>query len=195
VIHCETATGILNPIEEIGAVVARAGASYIVDAMSSFGAIPIHVEAAHVDFLISSANECIEGVAWFRFCPRVPRPVDDLQGPRANSQSRPLRAVGWTGRRGAIPFHVAGANPIGIPPGTDGTGHRRGRSGPAARYHRNHAALAEGMMKMGFQPYLDAEDQSPHHYDLTLSTRSCLPLRRVLYPVKRIGVPHFIRAS
>src|SRR5580658_1446991 len=50
VVHCETTTGILNPIEEIGEVVTRAGASYIVDAMSSFGAIPLDMRAAHIDF-------------------------------------------------------------------------------------------------------------------------------------------------
>jgi 2-aminoethylphosphonate-pyruvate transaminase len=55
-IHCETTTGILNPIEEIGEACSKAGAAYIVDAMSSFGAIPTNLEAAHADFLISSAT-------------------------------------------------------------------------------------------------------------------------------------------
>jgi 2-aminoethylphosphonate-pyruvate transaminase len=67
VIHCESTTGIFNPIEEIGVEVARAGAVYIVDAMSSFGAIPVNLAAANADFLISSANKCIEGVPGFGF--------------------------------------------------------------------------------------------------------------------------------
>ena len=67
VIHCETTTGIVNPIEEVGTAVARAGAAFIVDAMSSFGAIPISLEGVHADFLISSANKCIEGVPGFAF--------------------------------------------------------------------------------------------------------------------------------
>ena len=67
VIHCETTTGTVNPIEEIGAAVAGAGAVFIVDAMSSFGAIPISLEGVHADFLISSANKCIEGVPGFGF--------------------------------------------------------------------------------------------------------------------------------
>ena len=49
IVHCETNTGIVNPIEEIGAAVAQTVATYIVDAMSSFGAIPIDLKAAHVD--------------------------------------------------------------------------------------------------------------------------------------------------
>ena len=57
----------MNPIAEIGEAVARAGAAYIVDAMSSFGGIPIHLAGSHADFLISSANKCIEGVPGFAF--------------------------------------------------------------------------------------------------------------------------------
>ena len=65
IVHCETTTGILNPIEEIGAVVQAANRVYCVDAMSSFGAIPVDVEQSHIDFLVSSANKCIEGVPGF----------------------------------------------------------------------------------------------------------------------------------
>src|SRR5580698_9326890 len=67
VVHCETTSGILNQVEEIGHVVHSAGAVYIVDAMSSFGAVPIDMAGSHIDFLISSANKCIEGVPGFGF--------------------------------------------------------------------------------------------------------------------------------
>jgi aspartate aminotransferase-like enzyme len=67
VVHCETTSGIINPIEEIGAVVRNAEASYIVDAMSSFGAIPLDMKRSGADFLISSANKCIQGVPGFAF--------------------------------------------------------------------------------------------------------------------------------
>ena len=67
VVHCETTTGILNPIEQIGPIVKEASRILIVDAMSSFGAIPIDIEAIGIDYLISSANKCIEGVPGFSF--------------------------------------------------------------------------------------------------------------------------------
>ena len=67
VVHCETTSGMLNQVEEIGHVVDGVGAVYIVDAMSSFGAYPIDMEGSHIDFLISSANKCIEGVPGFGF--------------------------------------------------------------------------------------------------------------------------------
>src|SRR5437870_4090016 len=59
-VHCETTTGILNPINEVGRVIKRHGRSYIVDAISSFGAIPVDFSAAGLDYLISSPNKCIE---------------------------------------------------------------------------------------------------------------------------------------
>jgi len=67
VVHCETTTGVLNPITEFGQITRRHRRSYIVDAMSSFGAIPIDLGTAGIDYLISSANKCLEGVPGFSF--------------------------------------------------------------------------------------------------------------------------------
>ena len=67
VVHCETSSGILNPVHEIGAVVNEFQRTFIVDAMSSFGGIPLNVAEAGIDFLVSSANKCIEGVPGFSF--------------------------------------------------------------------------------------------------------------------------------
>ena len=67
VVHCETTTGILNPITEVGRASQRHGRACIVDAMSSFAAIPIDFAAAGIDYLISSANKCLEGVPGFSF--------------------------------------------------------------------------------------------------------------------------------
>lgn len=59
IVHCETTTGILNPVEAVGRVVRGAGRRYHVDAMSSFGAIPLDLQAAAVDFLVTSSNKCL----------------------------------------------------------------------------------------------------------------------------------------
>lgn len=66
-VHCETTTGILNPIQEIGRLVKSAGKIWIVDAMSSFGGVPMDIAELEIDFLISSANKCIQGVPGFGF--------------------------------------------------------------------------------------------------------------------------------
>jgi 2-aminoethylphosphonate-pyruvate transaminase len=60
-IHCETSTGILNPLAEIAEAVAQRGRRLIVDAMSSFGAIPIDAKAVPFDALIAASGKCIEG--------------------------------------------------------------------------------------------------------------------------------------
>ena len=67
VVHCETTTGVLNPLEAIAEVVKRHGKVLIVDAMSSFGGVPIDMAKLGIDFMISSANKCIQGVPGFGF--------------------------------------------------------------------------------------------------------------------------------
>ena len=69
VVHCETSSGVLNPVEPIGRLVRRLqpGAAFVVDSMSAFGAVPLDLERAGVDYLVSSANKCIEGVPGFGF--------------------------------------------------------------------------------------------------------------------------------
>jgi 2-aminoethylphosphonate-pyruvate transaminase len=160
VVHCETTTGIVNPIEEIGAVAKRAGAVYIVDAMSSFGAIPVDLAAARVDFLISSANKCIEGVPGFAFV--LARRDRLLEAKcRARTLSLDLHAQ-WAGFesdgqfRFTPPTHALLAfYQALLELETEG-----GASGRAVRYRANHTALMRGMAGMGFEAYLAPEDQS-----------------------------------
>src|SRR5271157_3573970 len=160
VIHCETTTGIVNPIEEIGAAVERAGAVYIVDAMSSFGAIPVDLAAARIDFLISSANKCIEGVPGFAFVLARRRRLLEAKG-RARTLSLDLHAQ-WAGLeadgqfRFTPPTHALLAfHQALVELESEG-----GVSGRAARYAANHTVLMRGMAELGFEAYLAPEDQS-----------------------------------
>jgi 2-aminoethylphosphonate-pyruvate transaminase len=159
VIHCETTTGIVNPIEEIGAAVAHAGAAFIVDAMSSFGAIPISLEAAHADFLISSANKCIEGVPGFGFILARRDALIAAKG-RARTVSLDLHAQ-WAGLeadgqfRFTPPTHVL----LAFHQALDELDAEGGIEGRAARYRHNYEVLAQGMAALGFQAYLAPEDR------------------------------------
>jgi len=67
VVHCETTSGLLNPMEDIGERIKskHPNVFYIVDAMSSFGGVVANYE--NVDFLVSSANKCLQGVPGFAF--------------------------------------------------------------------------------------------------------------------------------
>jgi len=67
VVHHETTTGMLNPVEAIGALCREHGVELIVDAMSSYAGIPISMDAMGADFLVSSANKCIQGMAGLSF--------------------------------------------------------------------------------------------------------------------------------
>jgi 2-aminoethylphosphonate-pyruvate transaminase len=62
VVHCETTTGILNPIQAIGRLTRQLlpHATYFVDAMSSFGGVPFSVAECEIDFLVTSSNKCIQ---------------------------------------------------------------------------------------------------------------------------------------
>jgi 2-aminoethylphosphonate-pyruvate transaminase len=159
VIHCETTTGIVNPIEEIGAAVARAGAAFIVDAMSSFGAIPISLDRVHADFLISSANKCIEGVPGFAFILARREALLACKG-RARTLSLDLHAQ-WAALEadGQFRFTPPTHALLAFHQALDELDAEGGVAGRAARYRRNYEVLARGMEEFGFEPYLAAEDR------------------------------------
>ncbi len=160
VVHCETTTGILNSIAEIGAAVSRSGATYIVDAMSSLGAIPVDMPGARIDFLISSANKCIEGVPGFGFVLARREALEAAKG-RARTVSLDLHAQ-WAGLEGDGQFRFT-------PPTHALLAFRQalrelekegGVAARAERYRRNHEILCNGMRELGFETYLAPEDQS-----------------------------------
>ena len=160
VVHCETTTGILNPITPIGDVAKRHARVYIVDAMSSFGAVPIDFAATGIDYLISSANKCIEGVPGFSFviCRRAA--LLACEG-FARSLSLDLLAQ-WKGfeKNGQFrytpPTHVLLAFEQALREfEQEGGCEARGR-----RYQQNQRTLADGMKRLGFRAYLEAKVQS-----------------------------------
>ncbi|MGD0939299.1 MAG: 2-aminoethylphosphonate--pyruvate transaminase [Terracidiphilus sp.] len=161
VVHCETTTGIINPVKEIGEVVQRSGAAYIVDAMSSFGAIPVDLAASHIDVLISSANKCIEGVPGFGFVLARRTRLIAAKG-LARTLSLDLHAQ-WAGLeadgqfRFTPPTHVLLAFRQALVE-LEAEG---GPAGRLKRYRANHAALMRDMSELGMEAYLAPEDQSP----------------------------------
>jgi 2-aminoethylphosphonate-pyruvate transaminase len=159
-VHCETTSGMLNQVEEIGHAVYAAGATYIVDAMSSFGAIPIDMVGSHIDFLISSANKCIEGVPGFGFVLAHRRALEAAKG-HARTLSLDLYDQ-WASMeanghfRFTPPIHTILAFEQALNE-LDEEGGVRARG---ERYRKNHIALCHGMKAIGFEIYLAAEDQS-----------------------------------
>ncbi|XP_022239337.1 uncharacterized protein LOC106457627 [Limulus polyphemus] len=161
VIHCETSTGVINPVKEIGLIVRKycPGAAYIVDGMSSFGAIPLDFQDSQVDYLISSANKCLEGVPGFSFC--IAR-LEHFRKCKGNARSLSFdlydqfEEMERTGQfrftpptHALLAFHHALMELV-----EEGGMKARGR-----RYHANCEIIREGMKKLGFKKLVpDAEE-------------------------------------
>jgi 2-aminoethylphosphonate-pyruvate transaminase len=161
VVHCETTTGIVNPIAEMGQVTRRRQRSYIVDAMSSFGAMPIDFTAASIDYLISSANKCVEGVPGFSFVIARRAALLACEG-FARSLSLDLLAQ-WKGfeKNGQFRYTPPTHSILAFAQALDELESEGGVAARLARYQRNHQVLVDGMKKIGFRPYLRPEVQSP----------------------------------
>ncbi|ASK21500.1 2-aminoethylphosphonate--pyruvate transaminase [Halomonas sp. N3-2A] len=160
-VHCETSSGILNPLEAIAEVVRDHGKTLIVDAMSSFGGVPISLAKTPIDVLISSANKCIEGVPGFGFVIIRQTLLAAGKG-RAHSLSLDLHAQ-WdymerTGQwRFTPPTHTVVAFQAAL------AQHREegGVTGRCARYTHNRNVLVKGMRALGFSTLLEDEWLSP----------------------------------
>jgi 2-aminoethylphosphonate-pyruvate transaminase len=159
-VHCETTTGLLNPIEALGTVAKRHGKRYIVDAMSSFGAVPIDFPAAGIDYLISSPNKCLEGVPGFCFvlCRR-----DALLACDGYARSLSLDLLGQLKgfeKNGQFRFTPPTHALLALDQALNELEQEGGIAARAARYRRNHEVLVEGMTRLGFRVYLPPEVQS-----------------------------------
>ena len=158
-VHCETTSGIINPIEKVGQIVSKYGRCYFVDSMSAFGAVPLDFEAAHIDFLVSSANKCIEGVPGFGFC--VCR-REALLATRGWSRTLSLDLLGqWEGleKNGQFRFTPPTHTILAFRQALRELEQEGGVTGRAARYEENYRTLVTGMRSFGFVEYVDPELQ------------------------------------
>ena len=160
-VHCETGTGILNPLAEIAAIVAKRGRGLIVDAMSSYGAIPIDARTLRFDALIAASGKCLEGVPGMGFV-IARRAV--LERSAGNSGSLAMDLLDqWqymqkTGQwRFTPPTHVLAALRAAI----NQYQAQGGLAARLARYTENCAALVSGMRAMGFRTFLPDALQAP----------------------------------
>ncbi len=154
VVHCETSSGILNPLEAIAEVTRQQGRRLFVDAMSSFGALPVDTRELPFDGLVSSANKCFEGVPGFGFALLRRGALEQCVG-NAHSLSLDLydqwlyleRTGQW---RFTPPTHVVAAFASAL----DQHQAEGGVAGRLARYVHNKEILVSGMRAMGFHTLL-----------------------------------------
>jgi 2-aminoethylphosphonate-pyruvate transaminase len=200
-VHCETGTGISNPLPEIATIVANHRRGLIIDAMSSYGAIPIDARAVRFDALIAASGKCLEGVPGMGF---VIARRTSLENSAGNSGSLALDLVDqWqymqkTGQwRFTPPTHVVAALRAAI----DQYQEQGGQPARLARYTENCAALVSGMRALGLQTFLPDALQAPiivtfhsppdPKYDFIELYRRVRDRGFILYPGKLTAVDTF----
>ncbi len=161
-VHCETTTGMINPLEAVTGVVKQHNKIMIADAMSSFGGIPIDVEKLGIDYLISSANKCIQGVPGFGFVIAREEQLVQCKG-IARSLSLDLYAQ-WRcmednhGKwRFTSPTHTVRAFYQAL----EELEEEGGIEARYQRYKNNQACLVKGMSELGFNCLLPFNLHSP----------------------------------
>ncbi|KLV00173.1 2-aminoethylphosphonate--pyruvate transaminase [Photobacterium aphoticum] len=161
-VHCETTTGMLNPIADVAALAKQHGKVMILDAMSSFGGIPMDIGELDIDFMISSANKCIQGVPGFGFVIAKREALAACEG-QARSLSLDLYAQ-WAcmeanhGKwRFTSPTHTVRAFYQALLE----LEQEGGIAARHTRYQTNQRTLVAGMRELGFTPLLDEALHSP----------------------------------
>jgi 2-aminoethylphosphonate-pyruvate transaminase len=200
-VHCETGTGILNPLPQIAALVAERGRGLIIDAMSSYGAIPIDARTVRFDALIAASGKCLEGVPGMGFVIARRTALEHCAGNSASlvldllDQWQYLQKTGqW---RFTPPTHVLAALRAAI----DQYQAQGGRAARLARYSENCAALVSGMRGLGLETFLPDALQAPiivtfhsppdPNYDFAEFYRRVRARGFILYPGKLTAVDTF----
>jgi 2-aminoethylphosphonate-pyruvate transaminase len=161
IVHCETTSGILNPLEAVADVVAERGRSLFVDSMSAFGALPLDLARIRADVVVASSNKCLEGVPGLAFAVARRETIVRSAG-NAPSVALDLHAQ-WAGFektgewRFTPPTHVVAALSAAI----DQFDAEGGVEARGARYRENCRILVEGMRALGFRTYLPDALQAP----------------------------------
>ena len=200
-VHCETGTGILNPLPQIAKIVANHGRGLVIDAMSSYGAIPIDARTIRFDALIAASGKCLEGVPGMGFV-IARRGVLERSGGNTNSLAMDLldqwQYMQKTGQwRFTPPTHVVAALRAAI----DQYHAQGGPPARLARYTENCNVLVSGMRALGFKTFLPDALQAPiivtfHSppdpaYDFSEFYRRVRDRGFILYPGKLTAVDTF----
>jgi 2-aminoethylphosphonate-pyruvate transaminase len=160
-VHCETTSGILNPVAEIGEIVARHGRRYLIDAMSAFGALPLDAGTTTFDAVAASSNKCIEGVPGLGFVICRQAALEETRG-NATTLVLDLHDQ-WQGfvktgqYRFTPPIHVI----VSFHQALCEFFEEGGQPGRGGRYAKNAEVLISEMRRLGFEVLLKDELQAP----------------------------------
>jgi len=157
-VHCETSTGVLNPLEEVAAVVSRHRRSLLVDAMSSFAAVEIRGE---FDALVAASGKCLEGPPGMGFALIRKSTLEKCAG-NAHSLVLDLHEQ-WVNMEKTSQWRFTPPTVIvaALHAALEQFMAEGGRAARGARYRRNCEVLIDGMTRLGFRLFLDPKHQAP----------------------------------
>lgn len=160
VVHCETTTGIINPIAEYSELCGEFELEYILDSMSIFGAVDMNIKELGIDYLISSSNKCVEGVPGFSF---IIANREKLIKSKGKSRTLSLDLFSqWEGLEKNGQFRFTPPIQV-ILAFSEALKELFAGGGPKAReerYKRNALIILDEMNNLGFQSYLSADKLS-----------------------------------
>lgn len=160
-VHCETTSGILNPVEAIGRTVAGHGRRFFIDSMSAFGGVPFDLRKAHASYLVSSANKCIEGVPGFSFVIADRSALEASEGAARTLSLDLLAQLRGLERDGQFLYTPPVQVMLAFRQALRELQEEGGVVARHRRYTANHRALVEGMRALGFETWLPDALQGP----------------------------------
>ncbi len=186
-VHCETTSGILNPIGDIAKLVESHGRRLLIDAMSAFGALPLDTRKVKCDAIAASSNKCIEGIPGLGFVLARKSALDATKG---NATTLVLDlyeqadAFARTGQyRFTPPIHVI----VSFHQALEEFFAEGGQPGRGKRYADNGRTLSEGMQELGFKPLLPAPLQAPIIYTFHMPKTPAFVFQRFYDALKDRG--------
>jgi 2-aminoethylphosphonate-pyruvate transaminase len=161
IVHCETTSGIVNPIAEICKAVSGRALTVMVDAMSSFGAIPIDMAQSNIDVMVASSNKCIEGVPGFSYALVRRTLLEESEGICHSTVLDLYEQWSVLERTGQFRFTPPTHALVAFQKALEEYAREGGLAARNARYARNAEVLIKGMREMGIDTLLRDHQKGP----------------------------------
>jgi 2-aminoethylphosphonate-pyruvate transaminase len=161
IVHCETTSGIVNPIADICKAISGRALTVMVDAMSSFGAIPIDMAQSNIDVMVSSSNKCIEGVPGFSYALVKRTLLEESEGICHSTVLDLYEQWAVLERTGQFRFTPPTHALVAFQKALEEYAREGGLAARNARYTRNAEVLIKGMREMGIETLLRESQKGP----------------------------------
>lgn len=159
-VHHETTTGLLNPLEEIAVIAQSFNIVLIVDAVSSFAGVPIDIKSRKIGYLASTSCKCLQGMAGISFVICNKNEVQKLsQSPPRSFYLDLFQQYKFLEEKNETRFTFSPQLLYSLDKAISEF-KAEGIEGRSNRYYKNWEVLTEGLQTLGFKLLLEKEKQS-----------------------------------